>query len=333
MIHMKWNVIFFLNQVIIRIFRIDGWLISDFLLYWSKLKKIKFDILHAHMGQEGYYSTVFSKYLSIPLVTSFYGADMSSAPKVLMWQHRYEKLFKVGSAFIVEGIEMKKKLIQLGCAKEKIFIVPITVPLKQIDGFKRKNYNITKTCKILMVANFYEKKGYATAMKVFEYLKNQNFPFTVGIVGDGPMAEFISDSLKKLNTQNSILYGKLKNTEIYKLSESYDIFFHPSETASDGDTEGGAPTVILEMQYIGLPIVSTNHRDIPNIIPKENHYLSDEKDAEGLGKTIINLFKNQDEWPEIGRRGRDFVLSQHSPHILNSKLQIVYEFCLEKYRA
>ena len=34
-------------------------------------------------------------------------------------------------------------------------------------------------------------------------------------------------------------------------------------TAADGDSEGGAPTILLEAQAIGTPIVTTRHADIP----------------------------------------------------------------------
>ena len=42
-------------------------------------------ILHAHMGQQGYYSLYLKKKLSCPLVVTFYGADMSSVPKIKGW--------------------------------------------------------------------------------------------------------------------------------------------------------------------------------------------------------------------------------------------------------
>ena len=54
------------------------------------------------------------------------------------------------------------------------------------------------------------------------------------------------------------------------LEEAYThhIFLSPSVTASDGDTEGGAPVTLIEMLATGMPIVSTTHCDIPEIICK-----------------------------------------------------------------
>jgi colanic acid/amylovoran biosynthesis glycosyltransferase len=45
-----------------------------------------------------------------------------------------------------------------------------------------------------------------------------------------------------------------------------------SRTAADGDREG-TPTVLVEAQALGLPCVSTVHAGIPEVIPRENHWL------------------------------------------------------------
>jgi colanic acid/amylovoran biosynthesis glycosyltransferase len=66
------------------------------------------------------------------------------------------------------------------------------------------------------------------------------------------------------------------------------VLIHPSATAADGDSEGGAPTILLEAQAIGTPIVSTRHADIPYIAPEgPGVYLSDEHDIDGLARDLV----------------------------------------------
>jgi colanic acid/amylovoran biosynthesis glycosyltransferase len=91
-----------------------------------------------------------------------------------------------------------------------------------------------------------------------------------------------------------------------------DIFIHPSVTSESGDSEGGAPTVILEAQAMGLPVVSTTHADIPNIVqPQKSALLSRERDLPGLVSNILSILENQDQWAAMGEAGRAFVEQYH----------------------
>jgi len=58
------------------------------------------------------------------------------------------------------------------------------------------------------------------------------------------------------------------------------IFLSPSVTALDGDTEGGAPVTIIEMAATGMPIISTKHCDIPEVIKDGvTGFLANERDG------------------------------------------------------
>ena len=94
--------------------------------------------------------------------------------------------------------------------------------------------------------------------------------------------------------------------------EKADLFLHPSVTADNGDSEGGAPTVILESQAHGMPVISTYHADIPNIVrPNKSALLSNERDVVSLADNILYLLENQDVWANMGLEGRHFVEQYH----------------------
>jgi hypothetical protein len=57
------------------------------------------------------------------------------------------------------------------------------------------------------------------------------------------------------------------------------IYLAPSVTGSDGETEGGAPVSIIELMATGMPVVSTLHCDIPNVVlDGQTGFLSPERD-------------------------------------------------------
>ena len=55
-----------------------------------------------------------------------------------------------------------------------------------------------------------------------------------------------------------------------------------------GDAEGGAPTILLEAQAIGTPVVTTRHADIPHVVPEGTGvYLCAEHDVDALGEALV----------------------------------------------
>jgi len=68
----------------------------------------------------------------------------------------------------------------------------------------------------------------------------------------------LNNCIKMLGYQPHSIFIK----ELYK----HHIFLSPSIHASDGDTEGGAPVSIIEASASGMPILSTIHCDIPEVV-------------------------------------------------------------------
>ena len=64
----------------------------------------------------------------------------------------------------------------------------------------------------------------------------------------------------------------------------------PSITAQNGDTEAGAPVAILETQATGLPVISSYHADIPEVVVDgKSALLAPERDVGTLAKHLEYL--------------------------------------------
>ncbi len=300
-------------------------LINDWWSYYFLLRKEKnIGILHAHMGTQGYYAIKLSKKLNIPLIVTFYGSDMSDVPKLPGWRDRYHLLFEHASQIVVEGQFMKSRMVELGCEQEKVSVVKIGVPLDHLQFRERNSWSEGEVLKILMCANFYPKKGYLTALKAIKIMADRGDKLEVVIIGEGPQKVDILNLIERLELGHVVsLIGKRSLDEIYTLSTSFHLFFHPSETAPDGGSEGGAPTIIIEMQALGLPVVSTTHADIPNIIPPENHFLAAEGDPKGLVAQFDKL-KSIPDWGSISARGKAFVVKEHSNERCSGVMEEIY---------
>ena len=299
---------------------------EDFILR-KYMKNVMPTVIHAHFGTSGYRVVKVAREYSIPLVTQFYGYDMSAQIKLDDWADRYKFLFQQGDAFIVEGAFMKEKLIEAGAKRNSVSVIPIPVCTDKIEFLPRfpvKNRQVT----ILFCGRFVEKKGLLDALRAVKKLNDNGIKsIDFQIVGDGRMRpkieKFISDHEMEAYVH---LRGFLNYAEYLQIFRAADIFLAPSVTGPDGNTEGGAPTVILEAQAAGLPIVATSHADIPNIVARdpESALLSPEGDWVALSENLKQLIQNQDCWLKMGEAGRQFVQDNHDVSMVIPKVEDLY---------
>ena len=270
-------------------------------------------LIHAHFGTTGILTYRLKKRLCIPHITTFYGFDVSQLATHKKWKEQYIKLFQEGDMFLVEGKHMKSKLITLGCPEEKIQIQRIAIAVGQILFRPRKPKRKGKTV-FIFGGRFIEKKGLIYALKAFKKVRETNSNFEFRIIGDGPLKSEINAFIRENNMERyTLLLGFLNYKDYMKQMQEADIFIHPSITATDGDSEGGAPTTILEAQAMGMPVISSYHADIPNIvIPGESALLSEERDWKRLAENIRYLLENQSEWEAMGKTGRNLMENRHN---------------------
>lgn len=286
----------------------------DYISYLKyQIRKNHGKIIHAHFGPAGYKMLPIKKSLKIPLITTFYGYDMSQLPKKKQWQNKYQILFDEGDIFLVEGPYMKKKLEEIGCPEEKIKIQKISINLGKIP-YKERKIKKDEKIRLLFCGRFVEKKGLIYALKAFKEVVRQITNIEFRIIGDGELRQQIIDYINNNNLGNHVhLLGYKEYSHMLNEIENCHILIQPSITSRNGDSEGGAPTILLEAQASGLPIISTNNADIPFVISEnKSGFLVPEKNTEALTEKLIYLIKNPKLWPIMGKNGRDFVSKNHN---------------------
>ena len=290
------------------------------------LKENNAKLLHAHFGTEGVRYLKLKKNLNLPMITTFYGFDVSKIPRIPYWKKRYVQLFREGDIFLTEGTNMKNELIKLGCPENKIIVQHLGADLNTFNFTPRtqpENGNII----ILIAGSFREKKGIPYAIKAFAKVKEEHPDIQLRILGDGPMRDQIESLIAEFGISDSVTLLGYQPHDVF-LSEvaNAHIFMLPSITAQNGDTEGGAPVAILEAQATGLPVISSYHADIPEVVVDgKSALLAPERDVETLAKHLEYLVEHPDVWERMGRAGREHVEQEYDVMVQVGKLEEIYD--------
>ena len=301
----------------------------------KQLKKDAPDLIHAHFGYIGFDCLKLKKIAGIPLVTTFYGYDVSLLPaQHPEWMQKYQQLFQKGDTFLAEGHFMKKTLLELGCPEQKIRVQHLGIDNHKIP-FTEKSLQPGETIRILCAASFREKKGLPLALEAFGRLKKKNpeLRAELTLIGDSngrpeeeSIKEQIEQVIQKFELQNSIHKLGYQPYPVWQEKlRSHHIFLHPSKKASNGDTEGGAPVSIIEASAAGLPVLATTHCDIPEVvIDGKSGFLVPENDVLSLTEKLKELTEKPELWKKMGKAGRNHIEEHYDIKKQVERLEKIY---------
>jgi colanic acid/amylovoran biosynthesis glycosyltransferase len=113
--------------------------------------------------------------------------------------------------------------------------------------------------------------------------------------------------------------------QIIGLLQEADIMLAISVTSQSGDREG-IPVAIVEGLAVGLPVISTLHSGIAEAVQNgESGFLVPERDANALAEKLEYLIEHPNLWPEMGRKGRKYLVEHYDIDKLNDRLVEMYQ--------
>lgn len=259
------------------------------------------------------------------LVTSFYGYDVSRHPRT-HGTGVYRELFRRGDLFIVTTNSMRHEVIALGCPQDKIIKhYPAGIDLAKFV-FRPRTARPGEPIILLTVARLVEKKGIAYALRAAAKAKQDYSNLEYWIVGEGPLREPLEVLVSELGLTETVrMFGAQTEAEVLRLLSQAHLFLLPSATGSDGD-EDSSPIALLEAQAAGLPVLSTLHCGIPEIVlDGESGWLVPERDVDALAAKLCYLVERPQIWPKMGGKGRGFVEKYFSADRLSDRSVEIYQ--------
>jgi colanic acid/amylovoran biosynthesis glycosyltransferase len=307
--------------------------LSDYLpRMFDQLRALRPDLLHVHFGDHAWSLRKLSARLRVPLVATFYGYDVEMLPaQDARWRERYRELFLQVRLVLCEGPHMAKRIRELGCEASKVRVHHLGISLDELP-FRPRSFQPGSPLRVLLAAGFRSKKGLPYALQALSRVAEQ-VPLEITIIGDASSEERSQREKQRIMdvintgglTHCTRLLGFQPHRRMIEEAYTHHVFLSPSVHGDDGDTEGGAPVSLIEMAATGMPLVSTFHCDIPEVIShRETGLLAEERNVEQLTENLLWLCRNPEAWPDMLAKGRQRIEEQFSAAIQGRKLGGLY---------
>lgn len=284
------------------------------------------DIFLVHFGYAGALANKLRELgiLKGKQATVFHGADISRRHILDEHKQDYRNLFQQSELMLPISHLWQNKLIEMGCPPEKIHVTRMGIEPEKFNFKPRDAFHTP--LRIVSVARLTEKKGLDVAVKASAILKQRGGRFQYTIIGNGDQDRMMRDFIAREEMDDCVTMPGFKpQEEIRQALNQADIFLLPSKTAADGDMEG-IPVALMEAMAVGLPVVSTFHSGIPELIENDvSGWLVKEDDAEALAETLLKLSEGAVDVAPVVAAARQKVETEFNQHIAYRELAQILE--------
>jgi glycosyltransferase involved in cell wall biosynthesis len=320
---------------------------GDGKLWWNKLvlglteRELKEKALQSYLIKEGVqlvlaeFGTVGAnvlpvvKKIEVPLVVIFYGYDAFHDHVLNEFATQYQDMFTYAAAIVGVSQDICQQLQNLGAPAEKVHYLPCAINLSL---FAYEDHSQQPPI-FLSVGRFAETKSPHLVILAFAQVVAQvptAHLVMVGKDGGGELFEACHILVKALGLEELVTFkGILSPEQVQKEMQKARVFIqHSLTTPLHGDKEG-TPVAIMEAMASGLPIVSTRHAGIAELITSgKNGLLVDEFDIDGMAQAMIQLAEDDQSVQALGKEAADQIrtnplITQH-----HQRLAEILQKCL-----
>ncbi len=273
-------------------------------VYWAALlRRERWDRLHAHfVDRAATLAMVAGNLLDIPYSVTAHANDIYVSPVLLP-----EKLSRASFVATCTGYNQEHL--------SRLLPGPLAHKVKRIyhgldlQAYRRDSRPANGKPLIVSVGQLKEKKGFAYLLDACRLLRDANHDFACQIVGEGPLREALGEQIRRLGLEDTVtLCGALPHSQVVEKYRRATLFVLPCVLGGDGDRDG-IPNVILEAMAMELPVVSTRHSGIPEVVEDGvNGLLVEPCDVSALAAALAHLLSDPATVGRFGSRARQTVL-------------------------
>jgi colanic acid/amylovoran biosynthesis glycosyltransferase len=260
-------------------------------VFHHRAKRLLPDLVHAHFASGGRSALPLARALRVPLVVTLHGNDVTARGQQ---PDRYQRLGEDASLFICVSEFIRDRALEAGFPSQKLLVHYIGID----RGLFSPSASPVTSQGVLFVGRLVEKKGCEYLVRAMQLVQRTHSQCELTVIGDGPLRPSLEALAKDLNIRCRFL-GVQTSEAVRSALRTAKIFCVPSVTAANGDSEG-LPTVLAEAQAMGVPVVSTTHGGIPEMVLNGvNGLLVTERNSASLAGALSLLLTDQDLWQSL----------------------------------
>ncbi len=300
---------------------------------YQQVRQLQPALIHAHFGVSGALALPLARRLKVPLIVTFYGLDATMTDEYArhnsistrVYLRRRETLKREAKLFVAVSEFIKEKLLKQGFPPEKVVAHYYGVD----TGVFQPDPSVQREPVVLFVGRLAEKKGCEYLIRAMVQVQTIMPDVELVIIGDGPLRL----QLEKLAAKslNRYRFLGLQPPELVKSWMNRSLLLAaPSVTSATGDSEG-LPTVIVEAQAMGVPVVGSIHAGIPQaVVHGDTGFLAAERDWNTLATHILRILQDPILWQRFSLNGQQRVRSLFDLHKQTRVLESIYEAALQE---
>ena len=228
-------------------------------------------------------------------------------------------------SIIVVAARIKEKLIKMGIAEDKIFVIPSPIQMPSLDNLRgaaiRDQYLSGQADRlILFVGRMTPERNLDFLVRGFARVVAEYPGVKLLLVGTGPEEAALKNLCGTLGLQDRVVFvGAVDNNLIYDYYDACDIF------ALVSFFEGRAK-VLSEAALSRKPIVVTDISGAADcVIPDQTGFIIPQGDEEVLAEKLLYLLQNPAVAVQFGEAGYQFLKNEAEKLSGFSRLISVWE--------
>ena len=285
-----------------------------------------YDVVHGCFGPDGIRGDRLRRIGAVKgrLVTAFRGADITRYVQS-RGEGVYRRLFERGDLFMPVSEDFAARLRAMGADPAKIVVHRTGIDLS-LFAYRPRAPERPGRIRLATVARLIEKKGIEYVVRAVGAIAREGTDVSYTVIGDGPLREPLAALAAAEGVAERVQFvGWKQQREVRDLLDASDVLVAASVTAKSGDQEG-IPNAVKEGMALGLPVVSTRHSGIPELVQDGvTGVLVPERDADALAGAFRALVAQPSHWATLGRAARETVEREYDIEKLNDRLVAHYE--------
>ena len=283
------------------------------------------DILHAHFATDATTALPLISYLNLPTVVTLHGYDVTVRDETTrrkvagaLYLRARPELWRRAQLFLCVSEFIRQRALQAGFPEEKLLVHYIG-----IDRTVFTPQSEPREPLVVFVGRLVEKKGCAYLLEAMKKVQQQMPQARLAVIGFGPLRSTLENMARELGVRAEFP-GRKSGSEVRSWFARARVVCVPSVTAASGDSEG-LPTVIMEANAMGVPVVGFRHAGIPEIVRhNETGLLYTERDANSLAAGLLRFLTEDGFWAAASEAAMRQVAEKFDLAVQTAKLEEIY---------